>query len=227
MAWTRIPQFLDMFPNGRAVVIVRDPRDVVTSFKKTTIAPGNDYLIALFDVVDAINHAVRYRLRDPQRVYMVQFEKLKLDTENELRKLCQFLEIDFVSDMLDLEKFSDHAGNKWDSKESMSFPEETNPLAPVGRWKSKIDSDDLYLCEWIAKKQISMIGLPLSGRSFSQADFDSALKKIMGSPLLREAFKRWCDTGEGTELFPLDPTDPANWDPNWVKNAAVFEKDVV
>jgi len=222
MAWTRIPSFLEMFPDGKAIVIVRDPRDVVNSFKHTTIAPGNDYLIALFDVVDAVNHASRLSARYPDRVAMVRFERMKLQQEAEIRRLCDFLGIEFLPAMLDFEQFTDHEGKKWDAKESLSFPQETDPLAPVGRWRKMIARDDLFLCEWIARKQIQMIGQPLSGEEFSQADFDSAIAKVTSSPLLRAAFKRWCETGEGSEQFPLDPTKPANWDPNWVKNPDAF-----
>lgn len=222
MAWTRIPSFLEMFPDGKAVVIVRDPRDVVNSFKHTTIAPGNDYLIALFDVIDAVNHASRYSERYPDRVAMVRFERMKLQPEAELRRLCAVLRIEFLPGMLDFDQFVDHAGKKWDSKESLSFPQETDPLAPVGRWRKMISRDDLFLCEWIARRQIQMIGQPLSGETFSQSDFDSAIAKVTSSPLLRAAFKRWCETGEGSEQFPLDPTHPANWDQNWVKNPDAF-----
>jgi hypothetical protein len=222
MAWTRIPAFLEMFPEGRAIVIVRDPRDVVNSFRKTTIAPGNDYLIALFDVVDAVNHAARLSLRDSRRVHMVRFERLKLEPENELRPLCAFLGIEFLPDMLRTEAFTDHDGKKWHAAESLTNPEETDPLAPVGRWRKQIPPDDLFLCEWIAGEQIRMLGLAPSGRTTTQADFDKAIAKVTSSALLREAFKRWCQTGEGSERFPLDPTNPANWDPGWVKNPAAF-----
>lgn len=223
MAWTKVPNYLDMFPNGKAIVLVRDPRDVVSSFKKMTIAPENDYLIALFNVVDAINHAVRYSTRYPDRVYMVKFEKLKLNPEEEVSRLCDFLEIDYVDDMVDNDKYTDHFGNKWDQTRSKSYPEEKDPLAPVGRWRKTLDSDDLYLCEMIARKQISMIDLQLSGREFSHGDFECAMKKVMSSKLLREAFKRWCDTGEGVEKFPLDPTKPSNWEPGGIKNPDVYK----
>lgn len=222
MAWTRIPAFLEMFPGGKAIVIARDPRDVVNSFRKTTIAKGNDYLIALFDVIDAVNHAVRLSLRDPGRVHMVRFQSLKLEPEAELRSICAFLGVDFVPQMTDIESFTDHSGAKWNAAESLSFPEEKDPLAPVGRWKKQIAGDDLFLCEWLAAEQIRMLGLAPSGRTPTQAEFDSALGKLNSSALLRQAFKRWCETGEGSEQFPLDPTNPANWDPNWVKNPRAF-----
>lgn len=222
MAWTRIPAFLEMFPEGKAIVIVRDPRDVVNSFKHTTIAKGNDYLISLFDVVDAINHAVRFSSRMPSRVLMVRFEALKLQPETEVRRLCDFLEIGFDPTMLNESAYTDHSGAAWNGKESLSFPTENDRLAPVGRWKKMIAPDDLFLCEWIAKSQIQAIGQALSGTTFSQGDFDSAMHKVTSSALLRDAFKTWCETGEGVEKFPLDPTNPANWDPAWIKNPAAF-----
>ncbi len=223
LAWTRIPAFLEMFPDGKAIIIVRDPRDVVNSFKRTTIAKGDDYLISLFDVVDAINHAERFSLRMPNRVLMVKFEMLKLQPEDEIRRICDFLEIEFEPLMLDEGSFTDHAGNIWDGTESLSFPMEEK-FTPVGRWKEMLASDDLFLCEWIAKSQIQLIGQALSGRSFTQDDFDSAIRKVTSSDLLRTAFKFWCETGEGVERFPLDPTNSANWDLNWVKNPGAFNR---
>ena len=67
-----------------------------------------------------------------------------------------------------------------------------------------------------------MLGLASSGIVPTQKEFDSALSKVTSSALLREAFKRWCESGEGSERFPLDPTNPANWDPNWIKNPEAF-----
>ena len=46
--WTKIPDFLEMFPHGKAMLLIRDLRDILVSFKKITIAPGNDYLISIF-----------------------------------------------------------------------------------------------------------------------------------------------------------------------------------
>ena len=226
LAWTRIPDFLRLCPNGKAVVILRDPRDVVTSFKASTIAPGNDYLIALFNVVDAVNHAFRYRAQYPDRVYVIGFERLKTNMEVELRSLCDFLEIDFLPTMLNTEGYEDHEGKKWSPEEALTFKEETDWLAPVGRWRRRIEPDDLYLCEWIGGRQIAQLGLGLDGRLHRQEDFDKAISKLTSSELLREAFKRWCDVGEGVERFPLDPLKPSNWDTTAIKHPDAFTDSV-
>jgi len=221
LAWTKIPNFLDMFPKGKVIMVVRDPRDVVNSFKKITIAPENDYLISLFDSIDAINHAVRYSRRFPENVHMVKFEQLKLHPKETVRDICKFIGVDFNNKMLDEENFTDHFGNKWDQIKSKSCPDETDRLAAVGRWQHKLDSDDLYLCERIARDAIQKIGLQLSGKKFTLDDFKNSIAKIMSSKLLQEAFKNWCDTGEGVEKFPLDPTNPSTWET--VKNPDMFK----
>lgn len=225
LAWTKIPSFLKMLPQGKAIVILRDPRDVVVSFKKMTIAPGSDYLIALFNVIDAVNHAFRYAHLHPDRVAVVRYEQLKTNMEAEVRKLCTFLEIDFVPEMLGVDKFTDHSGNQWDSQAHSIFPEELhNPLAPVGRWRNRIEPEDLFLCEWLARDQIARLGLAFDGRVHRPEVFERAIQKLMSSPLLRDAFKRWCDLGEGMEKFPLDPLDPKTWDPGFIANPEAFAK---
>ena len=224
LAWTKIPDFLEMCPKGKAIITLRDPRDVVISFKAYTNAPGDNYLIALFNVVDAVNHAFRLRTQHPDRVYVVEFSRLKTNTEAVLRDLCTFLELDFSPEMLNETNYTDLHGNAWDPRETMSFKEETGWLTPVGRWKKQIDPEDLYLCEWIATEQICRLGLDLSGRVQPQEVFDRAISKLTSSALLREAFKRWCDLNEGMERFPSDPLDPANWDPDLVKNPGAFSE---
>jgi hypothetical protein len=225
LAWTRIPHFLKMLPKGKAIVILRDPRDVVVSFKKMTIAPGHDYLIALFNVIDAVNQGFRLQNLHPDRVAVVRYEQLKTNSEHEMRRLCHFLEIDFYPPMLDVETYTDHSGDKWNSQEHTIFPEDHhNPLAPVGRWRNKIDPEDLFLCEWIARDQIARLALPFDSRIHSPEVFERGIQKLLSSPLLRDAFKRWCELSEGIEKFPLDPLDPKTWDPAYVANPAAFTK---
>lgn len=223
IAWSKIPIFLNMFPDGKVIITLRDPRDVVSSFKKITIAPGDDYLIALFNSIDLVNHAKAYLNKYPSNIHVVQFEKLKINTETEIKRLCKFLNIDFDTGMLDQKNYTDHFGNKWDDTMHRSYPEEKDPLMPVGRWKKNILKEDLLLCEWLAKSQISDMGLAMSGEKFSQNEFDRAIDKITSSSLLRGAFKNWCLNGEGCEKFPLNPIDPKNWEKDYIFNPDAFK----
>lgn len=222
MAWTKIPAFLEMCPMGKALIILRDPRDVVNSFRIRSFAPGSDYLISLFDCVDIVNHAYRLTNLYPDRVHMVQFEKLKYNPQPELQSICDFLGLIYTPSMLDDSCYTDHGGKAWDASAHLTDPTNTDPLSVIGRWAEQLPEEDLFLTEWIAEKQLRLLGRAPSARPVSQETFDLGLTKMMSSPLLRKSFKNWIQTGEGVELFPLDPTVPANWDINWMKNPSSF-----
>ena len=112
LSWSRIPTFLDMFPNSKALLIIRDLRDVVVSFKKLTIAPANDYLIALFNVIDAMDHFIEYQNNFPDRFYGIRFEELKKDPQNVMKKVCKFLEIDYEPAIINENNWVDHHGKQ-------------------------------------------------------------------------------------------------------------------
>lgn len=72
--------------------------------------------------------------------------------------------------------------------------------------------EDLFLCEFIAKKQMKMMGLEKSNIIFTKKTIDKGLKKITSSTLLADSFLKWINTQEGSDKYPLDPTKPKNWD---------------
>lgn len=210
--WRAIPDFLKIFPHGKAILIIRDLRDVVNSFKRYTIAPGNDYLTALFNVIDAMDHYQRYMDEYPGRFHGLRYEDLKADPEKELKRVCRFLEIEFEEAMLDEKQWVDQSGRKrWDHGKDTSF-QERELKDPVGRWRKMISGEDLFLCEWIGREQMRRFGIKPEARKVSQDVFDRAIGMITSSPILRDSFRNWCETGGGDDKYPLDPTNPANWD---------------
>ena len=52
LVWTKIPEFLKIFPNSKAIIVIRDPRSILCSFKKITSAPKPLYLGAIFNSFD-------------------------------------------------------------------------------------------------------------------------------------------------------------------------------
>ena len=214
LAWTKIPFFLDNVPDSKAMIILRDPRDVVTSFKKFTFAPGDDYLISVFNLVDQMNHIIRLQSRYPSRFYCVRYEKLKRETEKEVRRITNFLNVKFEPSMLEDENWLESTGKKWKNEKCSSFYDKSKPddkelmNNPVERWKKIITDEDLFITEWILSKQLDTFNFKKSNRKFSQEIFNKSINKLTSSQLLRDAFKKWCETSEGVEKYPVDPLDP-------------------
>jgi len=220
-SWTRIPAFLEMFPNGKALLIIRDLRDVLVSFKKLTFAPGSDYLIALFDAIHAMDHFVRYQKEYPDRFCGIRFEELKADPEKTARDWCDFLDLEFEEGMLNEDNWVEFHGNgwrPWENRKTSIFDKVAKHQNPVGRWRDLIEPDDLFLCEWLGKKQMEALGIEREGPEVSREVFDLALEKLMSSELLRDAFRTWSITGSGVQKYPLDPLKSDNWDRNYIAN---------
>jgi hypothetical protein len=92
-------KFLEMFPRGQVVVIVRDPRwivrSVVTDRRRRQIKMGGDYVVR--QALIAYRHIAAYhRMVADQRVHFVVYERLVGGRlEAELRSCCAFLGIEF------------------------------------------------------------------------------------------------------------------------------------
>ena len=201
LAWTKIPLFLEWFPNSKALLIIRDLRDVVVSFKKLTFAPGNDYLIALFNVIDAMDTFLELQHKFPHRFYGVRYEMLKSNPKSEMKKISHFLGIDYSANMLNEKKWVEFNGEKWINKKHSTFYTSGDYQNPVGRWRRLITEEELFLCEWIGKKQMQNFGIKFEGSKISQKTFNRAIQMLTSSNVLRECFQHWCETGKGMEAF--------------------------
>ena len=153
VVWSLIPEFLDNVTGSKAIIIVRDPRDVLVSFKKNTIAKKNDYLITVFNYLDLMNSWFRYEKQYPDRVMCIRFEELKSNPKLTAQNIANFLDIEFEVSMLDSSKWEVLKNNnweKWENHNSSSFRDNDElKVSPVGRWRDLIDPVDHFICEWI------------------------------------------------------------------------------
>lgn len=215
-AWRYIPSYLKMFPDGKVILISRDPRDIICSFKKTTISKGNDYLISLFNYIDLVNYYYSFPKKIKQRIILVKFKDLKEKPKIVLKRICRFLDISFNTKMLNDRNFKDVKGQKWNSAKAYSFKGNLRNKT-IDRWKLLISNEDLYLCQLLAKKQMTKMGYKLSKKKFTNKTKATALKKLHESNLLSKVYKNWLKSGEGSPSYPLDPTNPQNWDQKYIK----------
>ena len=83
--------------------------------------------------------------------------------------------------------------------------------------------EDLFLCEFLANKQMKMMGLERSSITFDKKIISKGFNRITSSDLLTESFMRWILSKEGNNKYPLDPTDPKNYDMTEFKNPKIFK----
>ncbi len=209
-AWKSIPAFLKMFPGSKAIIVLRDPRDILCSFKKLTISKKNNYLISIFNCLDLINITWKLKGKYKSKIIIIKFHEFKKNKMKVIKDICKQLNLKFERKMLDENSFLDLKGKKWDTKYSYTFKNNLQKKT-INRWKKIISPEDLFLCEMILKKQIKSLGLKLSNKKFTRKNIEDAEKKILTSNLISDSFKYWKKTRKGNDKFPLNPLDPKTW----------------
>lgn len=204
--WTSIPDFLEMFPQGRAIHIFRDPRDVVASFKNITYEPGFAYLDGAFNCLHAMS-----ALKDIQeyygqgRVMLVRLEDLTEDTAATARKISDFLGREYDPDMLNPEMYRDKSGKPWKNNSGF-FPEASGIMKNNQRWREHLSKAEIFFIEMISMPQMVEFRYALSGGVPSKDEW-AEIHGFLEDPLLSGRFTHWVATGKGVEGYPSDPRE--------------------
>ena len=151
MGWRKIPKYLDYFPNGKAIHIIRDPRAVLTSFGKMSIMPEGYYLNSIFNWIDSYNYSKLYQKKLPKDRYrIVNFENIHKDPKSEIQSICEFLEIKFEKNMIDSEKWSSLFDKNFVDANISVYTKEKVYGFDVKRntnWKNSINEHELFICD--------------------------------------------------------------------------------
>ncbi|MEX2485547.1 MAG: sulfotransferase [Brumimicrobium sp.] len=115
----KVRSLLDGFPGAKIIHIIRDPRDnVLSSYNKWS---KNIYRTAhkWQNGINDFNESLKYT--GDQKIHEVKYEDLLTDTNSELKKICQFLGIDYEEGMNELVLEVENKGGKVDSSNFNKF----------------------------------------------------------------------------------------------------------
>lgn len=216
LVWTKIPAFLDMFPQGKVIQIVRDPRSVLASFKKYTYAPEPAYLGAIFNCYGSMSSGLAYKKEfNISRYYLLKYEDVLTSPEKTLIDLFNYLGLSTDHELLNMNGWKDVRGNPWQHNTAFLTSGVKNnkfdKLAAINRWKNNLSNWEIALCEAINKELLDSYGYERSGIS---EEWPTILKPLMADDKLTGYLRRWIGEGLGVEEFPTDPLLPENWEEN-------------
>jgi hypothetical protein len=113
-----VPTMLEWFPDGRIIHMIRDPRgNFVSEWRRRKKLPVTtpykqlqrfDALFTLYIVLqttlawfESISRYRKYKVLYPDNYYPMRFEDLVSDPETHIRRVCDFLGVEFQDKMLD------------------------------------------------------------------------------------------------------------------------------
>ena len=89
------PEILQLFPRAKVIHLYRDGRDVICSLRRRGFSWFQASSMWLYNTVAALQSA------DDEQYYSLAYEDLVSHPGEEIRKLCQFLRIDYYPEMLE------------------------------------------------------------------------------------------------------------------------------
>lgn len=165
-----LPFITAFFPQSKIVYLVRDPRDMALSWKKSPVLRGA--VIRGADIWHMDQHqGVRIYnwLRATGSIYLLKYENLVANSERELRSLCNFLEIEFEYGMLDFSK------TKLTTENARRTEVWNNLQKPVmkknfNKYKKELSADEIAYVEAVCAEEMFMLGYPLENQGQLNAD---------------------------------------------------------
>lgn len=172
-------EILELFPGAKIVNMVRDPRGVMLSQKRKwqrrKMGAGfmtkkeqrrlkiNYHPITISKLWNSSIRAAA-KFKDHPKVHNMIFERLVNDSENEIKSLCQFLEINFTTDMLQIPQVG--SSNEADKPDAFGIKTER-----AGNWeKGGLNKGEIHFCQKICGNYMQQYGYEV--------------KKIQPNPLL-------------------------------------------
>lgn len=212
LVWQRIPDFLDLFEHAKTILIVRDPRSILASFKNFTYAPEPRYLGAIFNALDAMQHGREFASSLPaDQFHLVKYENVVLDPRSTVSAIFDFLSLPTDHDLMSEEGWTDPAGDHWGANSAFEDGSEFDKQAAVNRWQGNLEPWEIALCERVNGDVMEAYGYELAGTSVPTTGYEDV---INADPQIKRFYEKWKRDGSGVEKYPTDPTDPGNWAEN-------------
>tara|TARA_B100000315_G_C14529365_1_gene565387 strand:+ start:81 stop:1202 length:1122 start_codon:yes stop_codon:yes gene_type:complete len=218
LQWREIPAFLRFFPGGKVIHIYRDPRGVLASWKKLSSLPDNVYLNAIFNWIDSLNYLERYKESLPPENYLpVKFEDVMENPEKWMRILCDFSGVPFDEILVQPERWEGAISGIGNNlvKVPRSAHEGNNitgfSVQRTQNWTKELEEWEIALVEFFAKEKFEKFGFDLHKDNYHTSIIKKGLDIIRENPFLLKQLQVYLATGEGTNKYPSDPTDPGSW----------------
>jgi hypothetical protein len=170
-----LEEILSHFPNSKVINLVRDQRDVLLSQKNKwkrkflgasaipiseAVRSFVNYHPLLMSKVwaSSLQHTRKYK--NHNRVTVVKFEELLSNSEETIKKLCAFLDIDFQKEMLLVPILG--SSTEKDSKDQLRIDS-----SKINKWKDGgLSNAEIYLSQKISANILQEFGYPLKVFSF-------------------------------------------------------------
>jgi sulfotransferase family protein len=156
-----VDELLEIWPDARIVVLVRDARDVSLSIARLPFGPNNPYAAARW-WARGVRAGLDAEGRHPEQVLTVRYEDLVADPGAHVERVCEHVGLGYNSEMLAIER-SDPA--KIVAGQAGWFEGVSSPLSASrsGRFRAEMREEDQRVVVAVARTELRALGYETGG----------------------------------------------------------------
>lgn len=169
------------FPNAKILHMARDPRDRYASVRKRYGRDRKRVGAATGRWLRSMRAAQRNAQKYPDAYRIVRFEDLASDPQKNLNMICRFLNLPYMSDMLEMNGAVEHKKQGGNSSFGQLKPG-TISTKPIGRFRTVLDASEIAFIQQVAAREMNVLGYPLEPVKFSVSErFTYLVKEFLVS----------------------------------------------
>jgi hypothetical protein len=145
-----LPQIQNLFPRARVFFMVRDPRDVLVSYDDRWNRGRRDtgYLLKTAALLKFyLLHLLHRRVFPWEQLHWVKYESLTAHPAEELKRICNFLGIDFEASMLDFYQAYEAVEEELPEGRHHRLLSKPATTEHIGRYREAFDPSQIALVE--------------------------------------------------------------------------------
>lgn len=169
-----VDEILECYPDAKIIIIYRDPRAVCLSWQKKD--KRKSILGTSLSWKKAVHEMTKLASKRNHSVYMLKYQDLVLSPENEIKKLCEFINEEYDSSMMG--KVNVVNSHFDDAKNKSGFN-----TAAIDRWKKELTWNQKLLIDIATKKERKVLGYPDSEEKLSFSDLAPFLFYLVKEPV--------------------------------------------
>ncbi|NES70501.1 MAG: sulfotransferase [Okeania sp. SIO2D1] len=155
-----IEMIYKFFPSALFIHIVRDPRAVVNSWRKVPWSSGNvidDTRVWHRNMIFIDNLPAHIK----SSIMRINYEKLVLEPEQTLKKMCNFIGVEFEAQMLEFHTVNNNLVNVDREPWKVNIRQPLNPKL-INQWQSELSPSMIFDIEAVAWFQMIRLRYPLN-----------------------------------------------------------------
>jgi len=177
-------EIIDIFPDGKIILLWRNPLAVIASIVETWRDGKWDLAVCKVDLFDGMSNLIETYQAHSEQILAIQYESFLQSPEIELSRISEYLELRLDPDVLKTFSQVSFKGKLGDSTGTKNY--QTVDTAPLEKWKSIINNPlrkmwcRRYL-QWLGDERLKLMGcdlnallheLDLTGMTFSNVFSD-------------------------------------------------------